>query len=75
MNQWFAPTALSITFETQGQGKFSPEEIQHIVERDPSGKVAALHLPPKSVIISNHQVRRRFPFTLCQLACNTTGLL
>ncbi|KIM67125.1 hypothetical protein SCLCIDRAFT_14246 [Scleroderma citrinum Foug A] len=55
MNQWFAPTTFSITFETHGRGKFSPEEIQQIVERDPSGKVVALHLPSKSVIISNHQ--------------------
>ncbi|KAL4068237.1 acyltransferase-domain-containing protein [Scleroderma yunnanense] len=56
MNQWFAPTALSVTFEAHGRGKFTPQEIQQIVERDPSGKVVALHLPSKSVIISNHQV-------------------
>lgn len=57
MNQWFAPTKLSITFETEGQGKFTEEEIQSIVERDVSGKIIALHLPSKCVIISNHQVR------------------
>lgn len=56
MNQWFAPTKLAITFETEGQGKLTEEEIQYLVERDASGKVTALHLPPKSVIISNHQV-------------------
>lgn len=57
MNQWFAPTKLSITFETQGQGKFTEEEIQNVVERDPSGKVIALRLPSKCVVTSNHQVR------------------
>lgn len=56
MNQWFAPTSLSITFEMQGQGKFTLEEIQQIVRRDAAGKVVALNLPPKLVIISNHQV-------------------
>ena len=57
MNQWFAPTKLSITFETEGQGRFTEKEILSMVERDASGKVIALHLPSKCVIISNHQVR------------------
>ncbi|KAI6045007.1 acyltransferase-domain-containing protein [Pisolithus marmoratus] len=56
MNQWFAPTSLSITFETQGQGTFTLEDIQQIIRRDASGKVVALNLPPKLVIVSNHQV-------------------
>ncbi|KIO02297.1 hypothetical protein M404DRAFT_1002311 [Pisolithus tinctorius Marx 270] len=56
MNQWFAPTYLSITFETQGQGKFTMEEIEQIIQRDPSGKVVALKLPLKMVVTSNHQV-------------------
>ncbi|KAI5991617.1 acyltransferase-domain-containing protein [Pisolithus albus] len=56
MNEWFAPTSLSITFETQDKGKFTLEEIQQIVQRDATGKVVALNLPPKLVIISNHQV-------------------
>ncbi|KAG9314536.1 acyltransferase-domain-containing protein [Chiua virens] len=56
MIQWFAPTKLSITFETEGQGKFTEEEIRSIVERDASGKVTALHLPSRCIIISNHQV-------------------
>ncbi|KAI6158758.1 hypothetical protein EDD17DRAFT_1779270 [Pisolithus thermaeus] len=47
MNQWFAPYI---------SGKFTLEEIQQIVRRDASGKVIALNLPPKLVIISNHQV-------------------
>ncbi|KIJ68231.1 hypothetical protein HYDPIDRAFT_24530 [Hydnomerulius pinastri MD-312] len=65
MNQWFAPTRLSITFETEGQGKFTEEEIQRIVERDASGKVIALHLPSKSVIISNHQVYSDWWYVWC----------
>lgn len=57
MNQWFAPTRLSITFETDGDGKFTEEEIQSVVERGASGKVVALRLPSKCVVVSNHQVR------------------
>lgn len=56
MNQWFAPTRISITFEQEGQGKFTEKEIGHIVERDASGRVVALHLPSKAVLIANHQV-------------------
>jgi len=45
------------------------EEIQNIVERDASGKVIALHLPSKCVIISNHQVCCHVLLTLtCGLA-------
>lgn len=67
MNQWFAPTKLSITFETEGQGKFTEEEIHNIVERDVSGKVIALYLPSKCVTISNHQVRVHI-FLTCRSA-------
>ncbi|KAG8219973.1 acyltransferase-domain-containing protein [Butyriboletus roseoflavus] len=65
MNQWFAPTKLSITFETQGQGKFTEEEIQNVVERDVSGRVTAVHLPSKCVIISNHQVYSDWWYVWC----------
>ena len=57
MNQWFAPTQLSITFEREGQGRFSEEQIEQIVIRNMEGKVVALKLPTKSVLIANHQVR------------------
>jgi len=67
MNQWFAPTKLSITFETEGQGKLTEEEIRYLVERDASGKVTALHLSPKSVIISNHQVYSDWLYIWCLL--------
>ena len=65
MNQWFAPTKVSITFETEGQGKFTEEEIRNVVERDASGKVVALRLPSKCVIVSNHQVRVPRVFLTC----------
>jgi len=65
MNQWFAPTKVSITFETQGQGKFTEEEIRNVVERDVSGKVIALRLPSKCVIISNHQVYSDWWYIWC----------
>jgi 1-acyl-sn-glycerol-3-phosphate acyltransferase len=65
MNQWFAPTKVSITFETEGQGKFTEDDIRNIVERDLSGKVIALHLPSKCVIISNHQVYSDWWYVWC----------
>ena len=37
--------------------KFTPEEIDGLVERDSSGRVIALNLPKKTVLIGNHQVR------------------
>lgn len=55
-SQWFAPTELVISFETEGQGKFSPEELETLVERDKNGKVVSLNLPQKTVFIANHQV-------------------
>ncbi|TFK83599.1 hypothetical protein K466DRAFT_498155 [Polyporus arcularius HHB13444] len=55
-SQWFAPTELVISFETEGQGKFSPEELETLVERDKNGKVVSLNLPPKTVFIANHQI-------------------
>lgn len=55
MCQWFAPTVLSITFETEGMGRFTPEQIQRIVVRDSEGAVVSLNLPTKFVLIANHQ--------------------
>ncbi|KAG2146540.1 acyltransferase-domain-containing protein [Suillus bovinus] len=65
MNQWFAPTRLSITFERVGPGKFSEDEIKHIVERDASGRVVALRLPSKTVVIANHQVYSDWWYVWC----------
>ena len=60
-SQWFAPTNLVLSFETEGQGKFTPEEIDGLVERDRNGRVVSLNLPQKSVLIANHQVHECRP--------------
>ena len=78
MSQCFAPTKIVITFETEGQGKFTPEEITQIAVCDPaSGEVVQLRLPTKSVIIANHQVRlfqRIQYFTYCStIRCTLIG--
>lgn len=56
MCQWFAPTKLSITFEMEGKGRFSEEDINRVVVRNEAGEVVSLNLPTKFVLISNHQV-------------------
>lgn len=58
-SQWFGHTELVISFETEGQGMFTPEEIEALVERDENGRIASLNLPRRSVLIANHQVRPR----------------
>ncbi|KAM5538195.1 hypothetical protein V8D89_008082 [Ganoderma adspersum] len=55
-SQWFGHTELVISFETEGQGMFTPEEIEALVERDENGRVASLNLPKRSVLIANHQI-------------------
>jgi len=53
----FAPTSLRITFETEGVGRFTPEEIEQAVIRDKkTGNVTGLDLPKKLVIVANHQM-------------------
>ena len=59
MCSWFAPTKLVITFETKGMGKLSEEELRKAVRRDSKGNVF-LDLAPKSVLITNHQVKSDF---------------
>lgn len=56
MSQLFAPTSLRVTFETEGLGKFTAEEIEDIAVYDSSGIVIELCLPKKMVIVANHQV-------------------
>jgi len=56
MCQWFSPTQLNISFEREGNGRFTEEEIESIVVKDEAGRVVALNLPTKSVVIANHQV-------------------
>ncbi|CCM00886.1 uncharacterized protein FIBRA_02932 [Fibroporia radiculosa] len=56
MSQLFAPTKLMITFEKEGQGRLTDEEIDALVERGKGGRVVGLHLPQRAVLIANHQV-------------------
>ena len=56
MCQWFAPSRLLITFEQDGLGAFSRDEIDEIAIRGRDGRVLGLNLPQKSVLIANHQV-------------------
>ncbi|KAI0702491.1 acyltransferase-domain-containing protein [Cytidiella melzeri] len=54
--QLFAPTSLHVTFQQDGPGSFTQQEIDEVAERDASGRVVSLHLPEKTVLIANHQV-------------------
>ncbi|KII93343.1 hypothetical protein PLICRDRAFT_171111 [Plicaturopsis crispa FD-325 SS-3] len=65
ISQWFAPTRLVVTFETEGQGRLTEEEIRGIVERNPAGEVTALRLPTKSILIANHQVYLDWLYAWC----------
>lgn len=56
MSQWFAPTRLVVSFEREGSGRFTDEEVDELVEQDKTGRVVALHLPQRAVVIANHQV-------------------
>ncbi|KAH9835707.1 acyltransferase-domain-containing protein [Rhodofomes roseus] len=56
MSQWFAPTKLVVTFEREGQGRFTKEQIELLVERNATGRVVGLRLPQRAVMIANHQV-------------------
>ena len=56
MCQWFAPTSIRLTFETEGKGKLSQEMIEQVAERDESGNVVSLKLPNRFILTANHQV-------------------
>lgn len=58
MCQLFGPTTLRITFESEGLGAFTKEDVERYVLRDANGEVSELRLPKKLVIIANHQVLR-----------------
>lgn len=57
MCQWFAPTKLVVTFERDGIGKFSDEDLERYLVKNDKGEVVNLDLPTKLVLIANHQVR------------------
>ncbi|KAF8633934.1 hypothetical protein AX15_001118 [Amanita polypyramis BW_CC] len=65
MCQWFAPTSIRVTFETEGKGKFSQEMIQQVVEKDENGNVVSLNLPNKLVLTANHQVYADWWYMWC----------
>ncbi|KAG6911811.1 hypothetical protein DXG01_000058 [Tephrocybe rancida] len=65
MCQWFAPTKLSITFETEGKGRFSAEDIEAVIVRNDAGDVVSLNLPTKFVMISNHQIYADWWYAWC----------
>ncbi|KAF9454892.1 hypothetical protein P691DRAFT_799900 [Macrolepiota fuliginosa MF-IS2] len=67
MCQLFAPTKLRVTFETQGPGKFSKEEIDRVVEKNTEGKVVSLNLPTKFVLTANHQIYADWWYAWCFL--------
>jgi hypothetical protein len=56
MCQWFAPTKLVISFEREGKGRFTAEEIDALVVKGENGEVASLNLPTKFILIGNHNV-------------------
>lgn len=68
MCQWFAPTKLVVTFETQGMGRFTPEEIDLYLIKDNDGNPVALNLPTKFVLIANHQVCACYLYPCCLLS-------
>ncbi|KAH8100592.1 acyltransferase-domain-containing protein [Cristinia sonorae] len=63
--QWFAPTKFVITFEKAGLGRFTEEEIARLVIRDETGRIVQLKLPPKSVLIANHQMYADWLYAWC----------
>ncbi|KAJ7492889.1 acyltransferase-domain-containing protein [Mycena latifolia] len=65
MCQWFAPTKLVISFEREGKGSFTPEQIEQIVIKDENGQVVYLDLPTKFILIANHQVYADWWYAWC----------
>ncbi|KAI0932394.1 hypothetical protein AcW1_000467 [Taiwanofungus camphoratus] len=47
---------LLVSFEREGSGRFTDEEVDELVEQDKTGRVVALHLPQRAVVIANHQI-------------------
>jgi 1-acyl-sn-glycerol-3-phosphate acyltransferase len=65
MCQWFSPTTLHVSFEREGRGCFTEEEIRSITVKDKAGQVVALNLPTKTVVIANHQVYADWWYAWC----------
>jgi hypothetical protein len=58
MSQWFAPTQIHLTFEREGQGCLTAEQIENTLVRE-GDTVVGLRLPTQSIMIANHQVIRK----------------
>ncbi|KAF8746213.1 hypothetical protein AX14_000016 [Amanita brunnescens Koide BX004] len=65
MCQWFAPTSIRLTFETEGKGKLSQEMIEQVAERDESGNVVSLKLPNRFILTANHQIYADWWYMWC----------
>lgn len=65
MSQYFAPTRLIITFQLNGPGAFSQDEIDNIAVRDRDGRVSSLKLPRKCILVANHQVYADWWYAWC----------
>ncbi|KAI0094604.1 acyltransferase-domain-containing protein [Irpex rosettiformis] len=65
VSQLFAPTTLAVTFQREGSGSFTDQEIERVVGRDSSGRVVSLHLPERAVLIANHQMYADWWYAWC----------
>ena len=65
--QVFAPTSLSLTFETEGPGALTTDEIEKIVVRNAAGEVTELRMSNRMVIMANHQVSFHLALFLVQV--------
>ncbi|KIY65512.1 hypothetical protein CYLTODRAFT_424273 [Cylindrobasidium torrendii FP15055 ss-10] len=63
----FSPTTLRVSFETEGNGRFTQAEVDSIAKYNDAGQVVGLNLPNKVVVISNHQVYLDWLFEWCLL--------
>lgn len=64
-SQWFAPTKFLVSFQTEGKGRFTSDDLKGIVTRSWDGSVLHLNLPTKFVLISNHQVYADWWYAWC----------
>jgi hypothetical protein len=53
-----------ISFEREGQGSFTAEQIEKIVVKNENGQVVSLDLPTKFILIANHQVSVLMPIPI-----------
>ncbi|KAJ2928814.1 hypothetical protein H1R20_g8326, partial [Candolleomyces eurysporus] len=65
MCQWFAQTQLVVTFEREGVGKFTDEDIEKYTIRDENGRITGLDFPTKLVLIANHQIYADWWYAWC----------